>query len=382
MPYFDHNATTPLSPAARAAWLKAQDEAWQNPASPHRAGARVRALLEQSRAQLARILECAEERIVFTSGATESANATIAHAAHRAAKAGAGNAIALVNPTEHPCVLAAVELVFGKRVEFLPLNRAGVVDGAFVEARLRRGGVAVVAVMAANNETGVLQPWREIAAACRVAGVAYACDAAQWLGKLPSGGLGVADYVFGAAHKFGGPKGTGFAVVPAGGAGREFVSLVGGEQQSGRRAGTENFPDIAAMVAALSDAEGAKVLHESERLAWRERVERRLSSAFPEIRLVGNDPGAERLWNTVSAILPFAENHRWLTKLDKRGFQVSTGSACASGKETASHVLAALGLPPDEARRSLRFSSGWETTEAEWLDLAAALEAIAPEVRG
>ena len=374
MAYFDHNATVPLTAVARAAWLQAQEEAWQNPASGYRAGARVKALLDRERARLAQMLECAEDLLVFTSGATEGANAFWAHlAAHEPA-----TARVLLNPTEHSCVLAAAQRWFPGRVELLPVDADGVVDRAAWRARLAAGGIAAVAIMAANNETGVVQPWRECAADCRAAGTPFFCDAAQWLGKLPAGGLGRADCVVGSAHKFGGPKGVGFLKLPAGPLGRGFVSLAGGGQQGGRRSGTEDFPAVAAMAAALAEAETSLVLQETSRLQWRAQFEAAARAALPGIRIMGS--GADRLWNTVLAILPEGENTRWLTKLDRHGFQVSTTAACASAAGRSSAVLAALGVPPDQARRALRFSAGWATTPADWQALLAALVEVRQEI--
>ncbi len=374
MPWFDHNATAPLTPAARAAWLRAQDEAWQNPSSPARAGARVRFRLETAREELAPFLGSAPKRLVFTSGATEGANAVLAHWARvlpAAARVG-------VNPTEHPCVLAAARAHFGlERIAWLGLARDGVVDDRALKALLATGGVAAVAVMAANNETGVIQPWTGIASLCRAARAEFLCDATQWLGKLPSSGFGDADWVLGSAHKFGGPKGVGFLQIPAGAAG--FHAQLGGAQEHDHRAGTENFPGVAAMLAALAEAETTKMPLETERLRWRDAFERAVCAAVPDTTVVA--AGAERLWNTVSLQMPFGENHRWVARLDRRDFQVSTGSACASAREGPSHVLAALGLAPEAARRVVRVSAGWDTTEAGWQELAAAFAAVAPEVR-
>jgi cysteine desulfurase len=230
--------------------------------------------------------------------------------------------------------------------------------------------------MAANNETGVIQPWREIARLCARHRVQYLCDATQWLGKLPGSGLGGVGWLVASAHKFGGPKGTGLLVFPE--QSDSFSAQAGGQQENGHRGGTEDVPSICAAAAALAEAEQSKVFLEDLRLRWRDDFARAVLTALPGARIVA--PDAERLWNTVSLMLPRIENTRWVTKLDKRGFQVSTGSACASRKDGPSHVLAALGLPPDEARRVIRISSGWETTEADWRALLDALAAVAAEL--
>jgi len=372
MPYFDHNATTPLSAAAREAWLKAQDEAWQNPSSPYRTAAQVKIRLEAAREKMAILLGGRAGDYVFTSGATEAANMVLAHWA----RVLPADAVIAVNPTEHPCVRDAARHWFGDRLRALEVARDGLVDLQAVRAVVGRAGA--VAVMAANNETGVIQPWAEIAKLCADAGTPYLCDASQWLGKLPAGGLGEAGFVIGSAHKFGGPKGAGFLKL---GAQAEGVrGHLGGAQENGHRAGTEDFPGIAAMTAALAEAEQKKVLLETGRLRWRQAFEREAVSAVPSVRVIA--AAADRLWNTVSLLMPHAENTRWVARLDKRGFQISTGSACATGKQGPSHVLTAMGYAPEEAGRVVRVSAGWETTEADWQALAAALGEAATELRG
>jgi cysteine desulfurase len=225
--------------------------------------------------------------------------------------------------------------------------------------------------MAANNETGVLQPWLETLMLCREAGVPFLCDGAQWIGKLPSEELGACDFVAGCAHKFGGPQGIGFLKAPAG----LRPLIVGGPQEEGRRAGTENVAGALALVAALE----ARAQPAGERLRWRDEFIERLLAVIPGARVLGVE--SERLWNTVSVLLPSPDCRvRWVVKLDKAGVAASTGSACASGKEKPSHVLAAMGLTDEEAGRVVRFSSGWETTETGWRELLAIIERIHAEL--
>ena len=354
MLYFDHNATSPLSPAAREAWLDATARFIGNPSSPHRLGDRADRALAQARERLAGWLGCAAETIVWTSGATESNNTAVAHFA------AAGDGEAWVSAVEHPCVLAAVRRHFAGRHRLIPVRRDGIVEVDWLRAEFSKLRPAFVGAMAANNETGVLQPWREVLALCRENGVPFFCDAAQWIGKLPARGLGESDAVSGCAHKFGGPPGVGFLKAPA----RLRPLIVGGPQEDGRRAGTENVPGVLAMIAALAERESAGDAV-GEKIAMRARFEAELCAALPGIEIVG--AGAERLWNTASAIMPEIDcRQRWVVKLDKLGFAVSTGSACASGKEEPSHVLAAMGFTPAQAARVLRFSSGWETRAADW----------------
>ena len=188
--------------------------------------------------------------------------------------------------------------------------------------------------------------------------------------EAPAAGLGECDFVSGCAHKFGGPQGVGFLKCPA----RLRPLLRGGPQEEGRRAGTENVAGILAMVAALEEREEALArAAQAERQEWRDAF---IAALPPGSRVLG--AAGERLWNTVSVMLPELEGgQRWVVKLDKHGVAASTGSACASGKEQISHVLAAMGLPPAEAGRVIRFSSGWETTERDWQQLASVVREIA-----
>jgi len=221
------------------------------------------------------------------------------------------------------------------------VTRGGAIDPDWLRTSFQKSLPGLVVVMAANNETGVLQPWREAMAACREHSVPFFCDAAQWMGKMPADGLGECDFVSGCAHKFGGPKGVGFLKCP--GKGRTHPLLLGGPQEEGRRAGTENVAGICSMMAALEAREKAMAKNEfRKRTQWRNDFETALRRRVPGAEVVGAK--AERLWNTVSALMPEAERPwRWVVKLDKLGYAVSTGSACASGKEAPSHVLAAMG---------------------------------------
>ena len=365
MPYFDTNATTPPSPAALAAEREISEQAWHNPSSPYRAAARAHALLEDARERLATLVGGNAKDYVFNSGATEANNAVLAHAAN-VTSAGAR---VVVSAVEHPSVLESAQAYFVDRVTLLPSDARGVTRLEVLEETLREGNVALVSLMAANNETGVLQPWREARVMAKAHGVLFHCDAAQWLGKLPSDTLAECDFLTGCAHKFCGTKGVGFLKVPAGD--RVFHGLRGGEQEHGRRAGTENLAGICAMVAALETVSPRLAREQASWMHARELFEKALPTAVPGVEIVGAD--VERLWNTVMFLAPRHENTRWVAALDKRGFQVSTGSACATGSDGPSHVLAAMGVRPEEARRALRVSAGWDTTTAEWDGLLAAL---------
>lgn len=365
MRYFDHNATSPLSAAARAAWLDAVERFPANPSSPHRLGARADAALTEARHTVTGWLGCSPFDLVWTSGATEASNAIF----HHLGQSTAGEA--WVSAIEHPCVLAAARKWLGDaRVRLIPVTQDGIVNLDWLANRLGRERPLLVAIMAANNETGVLQPWREALGLCRQREVPLLCDAAQWIGKLPTAGLGECDYLIGCAHKFGGPTGVGFMKVPT--AFRPL--LVGGPQEDGRRAGTENLPGVLAMTAAWAERERQLATGETvEREAWRDQFIADLRAALPESEVLGEQ--APRLWNTVAALMPPTEDcrRRWVVQLDKLGFAVSTGSACASGKEQPSHVLLAMGCDPAKSDRMLRFSAGWETTATDWSALRDAV---------
>ena len=350
--YFDHNATTPLHPAAREAWLRASDKHWHNPSSLYRDAGLAAQQLESARERLGTLLGIEAERLVFTSGATESNNALMASFESVA-----------ISSIEHPSVRMAAR----NAVE-LPVNANGVVEPETVQSLIATKRPALVSVMAANNESGALQPWRKIAALCRGQGVLFHTDAAQWIGKLDAANLGECDFVTGSAHKFGGPKGCGFIVLPADDSKLSF--LRGGPQENGRRAGTENYPAVEAMVTALETITPRLREIEMEQSKQRDAFITVMRSRFENLRVISES--TPRLWNTVLMVMPAHHNLKWLTALSRRGFSISTGSACSSGKEGSSVVVTALGASADELRRVVRISSGWDTSAEDWQALTEA----------
>jgi len=294
---------------------------------------------------------------------------------------------------EHPCVEAPAATWFGaRRLREIPVDpESGVVDVDRVSAWIRDGEVAAVSLMAANNETGARQPWAELAALCREHGAWFHTDAAQWIGKLPAAGLDECDFVTGSGHKFGGGKGVGFLVLPeesgAGAPGAaapgaaapgDFQALVGGPQEEGRRAGTENLPAVVAMVTALLEKEDeALAAAEEERAAARDEFERRVCDRLG-FRVLG--ASGPRLGNTSLFVLPHEKNLKWLTRLSRRGFSVSTGSACSAGKGNPSRVMAAMGLDVEAMGRVVRVSGGWDTGPSEWNALADAFAEVEAEL--
>jgi cysteine desulfurase len=373
-PYFDFNATTPLSAVARDAWLLASQTHWQNPSSLYRDAGFTSQKLEAARERLATLLGCDDaERIVFTSGTTESNNALFFSFARSLPK----DARIAISNIEHPSVREAAHAAFRDRIIEIPVNQDGVVELERVHDVLQNERPALVSVMAANNESGTLQPWREISALCKSCGVFFHTDAAQWIGKLPSGELGHCDSISGSGHKFGGPKGVGFLVLRDTAQNLSFFR--GGPQEHGHRAGTENYPSIEAMVAALEWIEPRLDAVAVEQTLLREEFCDVMQLAFPGLRFIGR--GTERLWSTVLMVMSEHENLKWLTRLSRRGFSISTGSACSSGKEGSSVVVQALGASADDLRRVVRVSGGWDHSRGDWQALAGAFVEVQEELK-
>jgi cysteine desulfurase len=372
--YFDHNATTSQHPAAREAWLLASEKHWHNPSSLYRDAGIASQRLESARERLGALIGVEAERIVFTSGATESNNALLATFSK--------DARILFSGIEHPSMRQPAWYWSGQEA-CLPVSPDGVVDLAAAKEQIQvpiKDRPSLVSLMAANNESGALQPWRELASLCHEAGVLFHSDASQWLGKLGAEGLGRCDFITGSGHKFGGPKGVGFLVVADPTVyqrlGPRFFQ--GGPQESGRRAGTENYPAIEAMVTALETITPDLGEIETDQSQRRDDFITAMRSRFDGLRVISE--AAPRLWNTVLMVMPAHHNLKWLTALSRRGFSISTGSACSSGKEGSSVVVTALGASAEELKRVVRVSGGWETAAADWQALAAAFDEVFDEL--
>lgn len=364
--YFDYNATTPVLPEALEAMHGASCDHWHNASSLYREGAEVSRLLDDAREDIADRLGCDEpERVLFTSGATEANNAVLAQAAREE------GAVA-ISAVEHPSLLDPANTLLEGRLSELPVDPQGILDLNALRTWLTETpNPSLVSVMAANNETGALQPWEEARDLCRERKVAFHCDAAQLIGKGPVADLGRCDFVTGSAHKFGGPKGVGFLLIPED---SNFVSLLGGPQQFGHRAGTENYPGVAGMLCAWEESD-KKLPGCTARIASdRDWAEERLTELLPGMKIVSAQ--APRLWNTSLFILPEFDNRRWLSRLNRLGYAVSTGSACSSGKENPSRVLLATGYDFDAMSRTIRLSAGWDTTREDWEGLVGAMVAV------
>ena len=369
--YLDYAATTPLRPEARCALLEVLDGKWGNPSSVHRWGRESRALLDDARARLARVIGAAPGEIVFTRAGTEADNLAILGRA-RAVPGGP----VVCSAVEHSAVLGAVRAA-GAPARILPVDADGVVGLDALETALTEQP-AVVSVMWANNETGVLQPVREIAERCAAAGVAFHSDAVQALGKAPVRADEVpAALLSFSAHKVGGPKGIGALFVRRGTALSPLMH--GGGQERGLRAGTEDVAGALAFAAAAEAAEGEREASMLRLGALRDRLEAGLRERIPGLHVNGG--GADRLANVSNLLVPGADPEMLLVALDLEGIAASSGSACSSGAVEPSHVLLAMGLSPEAAGPSVRFSLGWGTTDAEVDRVLEVLPAVVERVR-
>lgn len=365
--YLDCNATTRPAPAVVAEMLDALQLAWANPSSTHAPGQIARRMLADARARVAAFVGCQGSELVFTSGATE-ANHMAVLGALSAARA-AGRRRWLVSAVEHPGLLALAQRLEGEGVpgERIGVDAQGRLDLA--QARARIGDdVAVISLMGANNETGVLMPCTEIAELAHARGALLHVDATQLAGKLPLNfARSGADLMSVSAHKLGGPKGIGALLIRKG---LVLPPLLSGRQERHRRGGTENLPGIAGFAAAC-DLVAASLGEDVARMrSLRERLEAGLG-AIDGVHLYGRE--AERLPNT--SCLRFAEldAELVLSRLERAGIVASSGAACSAGGTQPSHVLLALGASEAQARAGIRFSLGRETTAA---DIDAALAAV------
>jgi cysteine desulfurase len=357
MIYADYNATTPLDPEVRAAMNEALDVTFGNPSSIHSAGQAARRLVDRARVQVAGLIGAAADEIVFTSGGTESDNLAVLGVA----EAATGHGI-VTSAVEHKAVLDPCKYLQAKghAVTFLPVDRDGRVDIAALEAAVKTD-VALVSLMLANNDTGTIQPVAEAARAAQAAGVLVHTDAVQAAGKLPIDvkELGVSLLSF-SSHKIHGPKGAGALFVRRG---VRLSPLVhGGRQERTLRPGTENVPAIVGFGKACELAR-ARLDADARRVAeLRDHFEKQILARVPGTRVNG---GNQRLPNTTNIAFPRLDGEAITINLDMLGMAVSTGAACSSADKTPSHVLVAMGQSAAEARSSVRFSFGRDTTDEE-----------------
>ena len=359
--YLDHNATTPLRPAAREAMLVALAEAG-NASSVHREGRAARARLELAREALAGFVKTQPKNVYFTSGATEALNLALTPELELDGNK-APFEVLLVGAGEHACVLAGHRFP-ATAVEKLPLTADGVLDLLALDTALARhaGRRVLLALQAANNETGVIQPVAEAAARVHAAGGAVVCDGVQAAGKAACDFSALsADILVLSAHKIGGPQGAG-ALCFAKSCHHILNGLIrGGGQERGLRAGTENVAAVAGFAAAAEALAEAGTAEMARLAGLRDRLEREVKALAPEAVIFG--AGAPRLPNTANFAVPGVGAEVLLMALDLEGVAVSSGSACSSGKVKRSHVLEAMGVPPALAEGAIRVSLGWNSEE-------------------
>jgi cysteine desulfurase len=374
--YLDYNATAPLRPEARQAMLEAFDVCG-NPSSIHAEGRAARALVETARRDVAGLAGAAGRNVAFTSGGTEAV--CLALAPGLSAPGFAPLRRLVVCATEHTCAFAGNRFA-AEAVEIAPVSPDGRIDLEALRRLVAAGPPALVALQAANNETGVLQPVAEAADIAHASGGLLVCDAAQAAGRLPLAALTRgADAMVLSAHKFGGPKGAGAFIGLREGLAVGAPLLRGGGQERGRRAGTENVAGIAGFGAAARAA-AAGVEAEAARLAaLRDGCEQRLKALAPDAALFGAQ--APRLPNTLAFAIPGLAAATLLMRLDLEGVAVSSGSACSSGKVAQSHVLAAMGVAPELAAGAIRVSLGWASGEADVEAFAGAMARALAGVR-
>jgi len=361
--YLDHNATCPILEESAAQLIAAARQTPGNASSIHWAGRAARRLIDDARDRLAQFIHTEAASIVFTSGGTEANNIAIQG---WLADKPCGRIV--VSAIEHPSVLKPVQRLADSGWEVVTIMPSGngvipvdaVADALTPDTRL-------ACLMAANNETGAIQPVAEVGALCRDQSIPLLVDAVQALGKIPVD-LSVwgADFVSFSAHKIGGPKGVGALVIRRG---RKLMELApGGGQERGRRSGTENVAGIAGFAAALG------IIDFSALKSIRDAFEKRLHKRIQDARIFSEE--VERLANTSMFSVPGLDGETLLMQLDLAGFALASGSACSSGKRDPSHVLRAMGLTPEIAGSSVRLSLGPENSLDDVLALVDELCAI------
>ena len=371
--YLDHNASTPVRPEVLEAMLPYFAAQYGNASSVHAFGQEAKGAMEEARARVAALVNATPGEIVFTSGGTESDNMGVLGAARALAAKGRH---VVVSAIEHDAVRHASDALEAEgftvtRVDAAPNGR---VDPAAVAVALRPDTV-LVSVMAANNETGVIQPSAEIGAECAARGIAYHVDAVQAAGKIPiDAPAWQATYLTITAHKFYGPKGAGALYVKRG---QKLSPLqFGGEHERGRRAGTENVPAIVGLGVAADLARQELPTVPPRLAALRDRLEAGLLSRVTKVVVHG--AAAPRVCNTSHLSFVGAEGEHLILTLDMKGIACSSGSACKAGSSHPSHVLLSMGVPSAVAQTAVRLSLGRATTDA---DVDRVLELVPPVVQ-
>jgi cysteine desulfurase len=374
--YLDHNATTPVRPEVLEAMLPYYRERFGNPSSIHWAGRQVKGAVEEAREQVARLVNCLPVEVVFTSCGSEADNMAIKGVA--SASRQKGNHI-ITTRVEHPAVLQTCQHLEreGCEVTWLEVDRFGLPDLAALEAAVCERTI-LISAMLANNETGTVLPVEQIGEIAVRHKIPFHCDAVQALGKIPVDCRAIqAGLLALSGHKIGAPKGVGALVVRTGT--RLHPLLHGGAQERNRRAGTENVPGIVAFGKACALAAAELAATAGRMAALRDRLEEGILRLIPGVTVNGHRE--HRLPNTSNLSFSGAKADSLLLSLDLEGIAASSGSACSSGTLKASPVLAAMGVAPEDAAASVRFSLGAETTEGDLDRVLALLPGIVERLR-
>lgn len=376
MIYLDHNATTPVAPEVREAMLPYFTDEWGNPSTSYRFGARLKGVLETARGQVAELIGASPREVLFTSGATEANNAAIL----AALKADPARRHIVTSAVEHSSVLTLCRALerAGVQVTVLPVDRDGLLNLADLEAAITER-TALVSLMWANNETGVLFPVGRIAQVCQARGVLFHCDAVQAAAKIPVDVRQVAvDYLTLSGHKFHAPKGIGALYVRRK---RPFTPLIyGGHQERGLRGGTENVSLIAGLGVAAELARKRVAEYDATVRRLRDALEQGILEGIPNTELNGHP--TERLPNTTNITFHGVESEALLLLLDQAGICASSGSACLADSDEPSHVVKAMKPESAASRQMVRFSLGWQNTREEITETLAALKSAVAALRG
>lgn len=362
--YLDNNATTPVLPEVFQAMRPYFEEHFGNASSIHHHGQETRAAVENARDAVAALLACTAAEVVFTSGGTEGDNLAIS------GLVAPGDHV-ITSSIEHHAALHACKHLeeIGCEVTVLPVDGRGLIDPEDVRRALRPK-TKLISVMMANNETGVLQPVEQVGRIAAEAGVLFHTDAVQAAGKVQIDVNRIGCHALTiSGHKIHAPQGTGALFVKKGTQLRPMFH--GGRHERSRRAGTENVPGIVALGKAAQIASAAFARGDDQKMAaMRDRLQQGILAQVDEARVNGDS--AARVPNTANIRFDHIEGEALVIALDLKGLAVSTGAACSSGAIEPSHVLVAMGLRPDQARSSIRFSLGKQTVEED-IDLALAL---------
>ncbi|MFN7139427.1 MAG: cysteine desulfurase family protein [Limisphaerales bacterium] len=375
--YFDYNATTPLDSAVREAMLPFLDSVWGNPSSVHHVGRKARAILDEAHDRVARVWGAKPSEVIFTSGGTESNNLAIFGTARLLREKGRH---LITSQIEHHAVLHCFDYLRKKEgfeVTYLPVDGEGLIDPAALKGAIRPD-TTFVSLMAANNETGTIQPVAEFGAICQERGIIFHSDAVQWFGKEPFENIHQfkADLVTACAHKFHGPKGAGALYIKS--PLHPDPILFGGGHENERRAGTENLPAIIGFAEATERFIREPVFPQPKLNDLTQHLLRSIE-AIPGVHFRGSR--SQRLSNTLAFTVEGADSMTLLANLDLEGVCASSGSACSAGSLEPSHVMTALGVPKEEANALLRFSLGRESTVEEVQFVSSILPQVIERVR-